>query len=108
MPILTFVFTFLSYLWFKILTPRVQQESHLCAHTEVPNNHVTEFLEEAVSLKFCFVSVLSEEIVGKRDGVDLHDVSDIQILDPFVLVQKSEDRSHVWHLLLIFLASKLL
>jgi len=28
--------------------------------------------------------------------LNLHDVSNVQVIDPFILIKKSENRSHVW------------
>ena len=99
-PELAFKFALFLDLGLEVGGARLQQESHLRAHAEVRHDQDGEFAEERVPAQLHLVAALVEELLhGER--LDLHDIADIQIVDPLVLVEEAEHAAHVRLLLLV-------
>ena len=104
MPTFTFKLPLFLDLWLQILRTRLQQEAHLSAHAEVRHNQDGQFAEERVSTQLQLITRLMQKLFH-RDGLNLHDVANIQIEDPLVLIEEAQDTSHVrllfFHVILV-------
>lgn len=89
-PIFTLVLAFLLDRVLVVLASRVQQEPHLRAHAEVAHSEDAQFLEEGVARKLGLVARLLQEVGLHGDRADLHDVPNVQVLNPLVLIQKAQ------------------
>jgi len=99
-PIFTFNFALLFDLRLQVLTSRVQQKPHLCRHAEVAHREDAQLFEEWVPWKFNFIALDLQKVCLHLQRTNLHYVPNIQILNPFILIEKTEYAAHVW--LIIF------
>ena len=88
MPIFAFKLALFLNFWFQILGPGLEQESHFSAHTEVGYDKDGEFTKERVSAELSLVIDLVEELLH-RYRLDLHNVANIQIVNPLVLIEET-------------------
>ena len=95
MPELAFELSFLLYFWLQVLSPRLKQESHLSAHAEVWHNQNWEFSEERVSAELHLVICLLKKVFH-ADRLDLHNIADVEVINPLILIQKPKHTTHVW------------
>jgi len=79
----------------------LNDKSDLSGRTEIPNNQKANDFQETLSSKAFFITSNLAKIF-KFDWRNLHDVANIQILNPFSLVQKPKNMSQI-NLLLILL-----
>lgn len=101
MPKLTLHFALLLHFWLQVLAASVQQEPHFGRHAKVADDQDAELLEERIPGQLLLITRCLQEVLGQLKSSYLHDVADVQILNPFVLVQKSKHTPHVGELLLL-------
>jgi hypothetical protein len=70
------------------------EESVLRSHAEVTDRQETHFLQHEFPRQFELNGRMTQEVLeGQRR--DLHDVTDIETIDPFTLVKVPEDVFHI-------------
>jgi len=81
---------------FKLLNLvlELDNESDLGGGAKVPHDQEANHLQKAVPCENLFVLPLVQQLF-KLDRRDLHDVADVQILNPLRLVQEAEDVAQV-------------
>lgn len=94
MPEFALKLSFFLYFWLQVLGSRLKQEPHLCTHAEVRDGQDRQLAEEGFSAELDFVLVFLKELFH-RNRLNLHYVANVQIVDPFVLIEKSEHTTHV-------------
>ena len=88
---------------------QLDDETDFCWGAEIPHNQERDDLQEAVSRQEVFVLSDLWQLLKSHRGY-LHDVADVQILNPFSLVEESKNVPEVDRLLrldVFFLASSL-
>ena len=63
----------------------LMKEPILGSHAEVADCEETEFLKYKLSAQFKLNASVAHEVL-QREGRDLHDVADVETVDPFTLV----------------------
>ena len=94
MPEFAHLFSLFLNFWLVVLGSGLEQEAHLRTHAEVGHRQYAELAEKRVPAQFDLILVLLEELLH-RYRLDLHDVADVQIVDPLVLVEEAEHTAHV-------------
>jgi len=100
MPIFAFQLALFLNFWFQILGSGLQQKAHFGTHAEVSNDQDGKLGKEGVPAQFAFVICFGEKFFHCY-GLNLHNVANIQIVNPLVLVQKAEHAPHIRLLLLL-------
>ena len=106
MPVLLLELLFFFYLGLHETTAGLNDEAHLGRDTEVRDDHKLKFLQEGLTRELVLVTVGLHEVLH-ANWLDLHDVADVQVEDPFILVQETENSSHV-DLIAIFFLNRIL
>jgi hypothetical protein len=84
-PILTLKLSITFNFWLKEVCPRLQKKPHLSRHAEVAYRKDRQILQEHITTKLKLIVSLTKQ-VPHSNRLDLHDVADVQIKDPFVLI----------------------
>jgi hypothetical protein len=71
------------------------EESKLSPHAKVGDSKEAKFLKDELSGKLDLNGCGGHEVLKGKRGY-LHNVADVQAVDPFVLVQVAKDVLHVW------------
>ena len=71
------------------------QESIFCAHAEVAHGKEAHFFKDKFTWKFQLYWRLTQEIL-QCQWWNLHDISDVQTVNPFTLVQIAKNVFHIW------------
>lgn len=79
----------------KVLLSALQDESHLGGDTEVGHAQEGDLLEEGLSRQLALVAGLREHVGLEAHWLQLHDVADVEGVDPLVLVKKAKHGVHV-------------
>ena len=80
----------------------LDDESYLCGNAEVAHSQEAYCLEEGKSVQFLLISANGYKILKLKRG-DLHDVSNIERLNPLRLIKETKNVSHISKFLLSFL-----
>ena len=88
MPVLLFQLLFFFNLRLHETAARLNNEAHLGGDTEVRDNQKLKLLEEGLTGELVLIAVRLHEILH-ANRLDLHNVSDIEVEDPFILVQEA-------------------
>ena len=70
------------------------QESILCAHAEITDAEEAHFLEDEFTRELELEGRLAQEVLQSQRR-DLHDVADVETVDPLRLIQVPKDVLHV-------------
>lgn len=93
-PVLLLQLSFLLGLWLHQSLPLLDDETHLCGHAEVRDDEQLKLFQEGLARQLQFIARRLHE-VSHSYWLDLHDVADVQIEDPLILVQKAEHSPHI-------------
>ena len=85
MPVLLLELLLLFDLRFHEAATGLHDESHLGGDAEIADNKQLKLFQEGFAGKLVLVTVRLHEVLHSN-WLDLHDVTDIQIQDPFILV----------------------
>ena len=86
---------------------QLMEESILSSHTEVAHSQEAHLFENELPWKFKLDSCVTQKVL-KSQRRDLHDVSDVQAIDPLALVKVTKDVLHVRWATVISILSKAL
>lgn len=81
-------------LWLHKAAAGLNDETHLGGHAEVAHDQKLQLLQEGFTGKLVLIAVGLHEVLHPY-WLDLHDVTNIEVEDPLVLVQEPKYCSHV-------------
>lgn len=93
-PILLLELLLFLHFWLHEAGPRGNDESHFGRDAEVGDNEELKLLQERLPGQLVLVPVSLHEVFHPHWG-HLHDVSDVEIQNPLVLVQKAQNSPHI-------------
>ena len=105
MPVLLFQLLFFFNLRLHETAAGLNDEAHLGGDTEVRDDQKLKFLEEGLTRKLVLITVRLHEVLHSN-RLDLHDVADVKVKDPFILVQEAKNCSHVDLVAFFFVSQK--
>ena len=83
----------------------MNDEPHLCGNAKVRYDEQLKFFQERLTGELMLIAIRLKKVLHSH-RLDLHDVSDVQIQNPFVLVKEAQNRAHV-NLVSVFLFFRL-
>lgn len=101
MPELALLLSLFLHLRLQIIRSRLQKETHFSAHAKVGDRNNRKLLQKVVPRQLHLIPILLQKLFHLK-WLNLHNVSNVHIENPFVLVQKTKHRSHVRFLVFLF------
>jgi hypothetical protein len=98
MPVLLLKLLLLLCLGFHEARPRLNNESKLCGNAEIRYNQQLKLFQEAFPRELMFISVELEEVPHSY-WLNLHNITYVEVQNPFILIEEAKNSSHV-HLVL--------
>ena len=94
MPVFLLQLLFLFDVRLHKARPALNDKPKFSGYTEVRDHEQLQLLEERLPAELLFIPIKSKEI-SHPYRLDLHDVANVEVHNPFILVQESENCAQV-------------